>query len=140
MSTVATVCNSFKLELASMATHTPTDTYKIALYTDAAATLNKLTTAYTSAGEVSGTGYTAGGVTLAGLNIVMDGDTAVIDWTTDPSWANASISADTALIYNASRSNKAIAILKFTLASSIAAPFTVQLPAPTAASGTIRLA
>ena len=123
-----------------MAPHTAADTYKIALYTDAAATLSKATTAYTATGEVVGTGYTAGGATLAGLTVTLDADTAILDWTTDPTWAAASITADTALIYNSSRTNKAVAVVKFTSATSTAAPFTVQLPAPTAAAGLVRIA
>lgn len=140
MATTAAICNSFKQELLAMTPHTAADVYKIALYTDAAATLNKSTTAYTATGEVSGTGYTAGGMTLSGFSVTLDTDTAILDWTTDPVWATATITADTALIYNSSRSNKAVAVLKFTSASSTAAAFTVQLPAATAAAGLIRFA
>ena len=140
MSTVAAFCNSFKQELLAMTPHTAADVYKIALYTDAAATLSKSTTAYTATGEVVGAGYTAGGMALTGFSVTMDGDTALLDWTTDPVWATATITADTALIYNSSRTNKAVAVVKFTSASSTAAAFTVQLPAPAAATGVIRIA
>lgn len=138
MATTAAICNSFKQELLAMTPHTAADTYKIALYTDAAATLNKSTTAYTATGEITGTGYTAGGMNLAGFSVTLDTDTAILDWTTDPAWTSATITADTALIYNSSRSNKAVAVLKFTSATSTAATFTVQLPAATAAAGTVR--
>ena len=140
MSTTAAICNSFKQELLAMTPHTAADAYKIALYTDAAATLNKSTTAYTATGEITGTGYTAGGMNLAGFSVTLDTDTAVLDWTTDPAWTSATITADTALIYNSSRSNKAVAVLKFTSATSTAATFTVQLPAATAAAGAVRFA
>ena len=140
MTTTAAFVNSFKQELLAMTPHTAADTYKIALYTDAAATLNKSTTAYTATGEITGTGYTAGGATLAGFSATLDGDTAILDWTTDPTWPSSTITADTALIYNASRSNKAVAVVKFTSASSTAATFTVQLPAPAAATGLVRIA
>ena len=140
MSTSAALCNSFKQEILAMTPHTAADVYKIALYTDAAATLNKSTTAYTATGEVSGAGYTAGGMVLTGFSVTMDGDTAILDWTTDPVWATATITADTALIYNSSRSNKAVAVVKFTSASSTAAAFTVQLPAAAAATGLVRIA
>lgn len=140
MATTAALCNSFKQELLAMTPHTSADVYKIALYTDAAATLNKSTTAYTATGEITGTGYTAGGATLSGFSVTLDGDTAILDWTTDPTWSTATITADTALIYNSSRSNKAVAVLKFTSASSTADTYTVQLPAPTAAAGAIRFA
>ena len=140
MATTAAFCNSFKQELLAMTPHTAADVYKIALYTDAAATLSKSTTAYTATGEVVGAGYTAGGMALTGFSVTMDGDTALLDWTTDPVWATATITADTALIYNSSRTNKAVAVVKFTSASSTAAAFTVQLPAPAAATGLIRIA
>ena len=140
MATTAAFCNSFKQELLAMTPHTAADVYKIALYTDAGATLSKSTTAYTATGEVSGTGYTAGGMALTGFSVTMDGDTALLDWTTDPVWATATITADTALIYNSSRTNKAVAVVKFTSASSTAAAFTVQLPAPAAATCLVRIA
>ena len=140
MATTAALCNSFKQDLLAMTPHTAADVYKIALYTDAAATLSKSTTAYTATGEVSGTGYTAGGMALTGFSVTMDGDTALLDWTTDPVWATATITADTALIYNSSRTNKACVVVKFTSASSTAAAFTVQLPAPAAATGLVRIA
>lgn len=140
MSTAAALCNSFKQEILAMTPHTAADTYKIALYTDAAATLSKSTTAYTATGEVTGAGYTAGGMALSGFSVTLDGDTAILDWTTDPVWATATITADTALIYNSSRTNKAVAVVKFTSASSTGAAFTVQIPAPTSATGLVRLA
>ena len=139
MATTAAFCNSFKQELLAMTPHTAADVYKIALYTDAAATLNKSTTAYTATGEITGTGYTAGGMVLAGFSATLDTDSAILDWTTDPVWTGATITADTALIYNSSRSNKAVAVVKFTSATSTAAPFTVQLPAPAAATAIVKI-
>ena len=139
MSTTAALCNSFKNELLGMATHVSTDVFKIALYTNAAATLDKTTTAYTSAGEITGAGYTAGGMALSGLASSLDTDTGILDFS-DPAWSTATITADTALIYNSSKSNKAVAVLKFTSASSTGATFTVQMPAATAAAGAIRIA
>jgi len=127
MSTAA-VCNSFKQDVLN-GVHQPGDVYKIALYSGAA--LDKTTTAYTATGEVSGTGYTAGGTALSGFTVAASGDTAYIDWTTDPTWPSSSITAaDSALIYNSSRSNKAVAVLTFASSTSIASTFTVQLPAP----------
>jgi hypothetical protein len=140
MASTAAFCNSFKTELLAMTPHTAADVYKIALYTDAASSLSKATTAYTTTGEITGTGYTAGGMNLAGFNATLDTDTAILDWTTDPVWAASSITADTALIYNSSRANKAVAVVKFTSATSTNAAFTVQLPAPTAAGGLVRIA
>lgn len=122
-----------------MTPHTASDTYKIALYTSSA-TLSKSTTAYSATNEVSGAGYSAGGATLSGFSVTTDGDTAILDWTSDPTWAAATITARGAVIYNSTRSNKAVAVLDFgSDFTSTAATFTVQLPAPTACTGTVRI-
>ena len=140
MAITAAICNSFKTELLAMTPHTAADVYKIALYTSAAA-LSKATTAYTATGEVTGTGYTAGGATLAGFAVSLDTDTAVLDWTTDPTWPSSTITARGALIYNSSRTNKSVAVLDFgSDITSTAGTFTVQLPAATAAAGLVRIA
>jgi hypothetical protein len=140
MAITAAICNSFKRELLAMSPHTAADTYKIALF-PSTATLSKATTAYSATGEVTGTGYTAGGQTLVGFGATLDGDTAVLDWTTDPVWTGATITARGALIYNSSRSNAAVAVLDFGAdVSSTNAPFTVTLPAATAAAGLVRIA
>lgn len=140
MAITAAFCNSFKLDLLAMTPHTAADVYKIALFTDAA-TLSKATTAYAATNEASGTGYTAGGATLAGLSATLDGDAAILDWTTDPTWAASSITARGALIYNSSRSNKAVAVLDFGAnITSTNGTFTVTLPAPAAATAVVRIA
>ena len=124
-------CTSAKAEFLN-GIHLSTDTYKIALYTSSA-TLDASTTAYTTTGEVVGTGYTAGGATLSGFNVTTSGTTAILDWTTDPSWANATITARGALIYNASKSNKALCVLDFTSdKTSTDGTFAVTLPTPDA--------
>lgn len=109
MAITSAVCDSYTQELLS-GIHTNTDTYKIALYNSATATLNASTTAYTSTGEASGAGYTAGGMTLSGFATSLDSGVAILDFS-DPTWSNATITADTALIYNSSKSNKAVAVI-----------------------------
>ena len=132
------LCTSFKAEILG-GTHSSADTYKIALYTSAA-TLDASTTAYSATNEVSGTGYTAGGATLSGFSVTTSGTTAILDWTNDPSWANATITARGALIYNSSKSNKAVAVLNFTSdKTSTDGTFTVVLPTPDASNGLIRI-
>lgn len=132
-------CNSFKAELLGMATHQASDVFMIAVYTSAA-TLDKTTTVYSATDEVVGAGYVAGGQALVGFSVTLDGDTAILDWTTDPLWTPATISGAGALIYNATRANRAVAVLDFLgTVTSTAGPFTISLPAPTAASGLIRL-
>lgn len=141
MAITAAICNSYKQELFS-GTHTSAHTYKIALYTSAA-TLSKSTTAYAATNEVSssGTNYSAGGATLSGFSVTLDGDTAILDFTTDPTWATSSITARGALIYNSSAANKAVAVLDFGAdITSTNDTFTVSFPAAAASTGLIRIA
>ena len=139
MAIVTAVCNSFKKEILE-GVHEAADVYKIALYTSAA-TLNKSTTAYSATNEVAGTGYTAGGATLSGYTTALDTDTAYIDWTVDPTWSTATITARGALIYNSTQANKAVATYDFgSDITSTAGTFTVTLPAAAAATATVRVA
>jgi hypothetical protein len=133
MSVTAAVCNSYKEGLFS-GTYTSSDTYMIALYTAAAASLDATTTAYTGAGEITGAGYTAGGIVLSGFTVGLSGNTAYLTWTTNPSWTSATITADTALIYDLSKSNAAVAVLSFTSTSSTNGTWTLVLPAAGATS------
>lgn len=138
MAITQALCNSFKQELLAMAPHEATDVFKIALFT-AAASLSKATTAYSTANESSGTGYVAGGAVLASFSATLDGDVAIIDFA-DPTWANSTITARGALIYNSSRSNKAVAVIDFgSDITSTNGTFTVTLPAPAAATGLIKI-
>lgn len=138
MSIVQNITTSYKAEILQ-GIHDAADTYKIALYTNAA-TLGAATTAYTTANEVIGIGYTAGGVTLSGFNVTTSGTTAILDFTTDPFWENATITARGALIYNSSKSNKAVYVLDFgSDITSTNGTFAITLPAPDAANGLIRL-
>ena len=132
------IATSFKAEILQ-GIHDSADTYKIALYTSAA-TLGATTTAYSATNEVSGTGYTAGGQVLSGFNVTTSGITAILDFTTDPSWANATITARGALIYNSSKSNKAVYVLDFgSDITSTNGTFAITLPTPDATNGLIRL-
>ena len=63
MAITQAMCTSFKSEALQEGHQLATDTIKIALFTSSA-TLNATTTAYSTSNEISGTGYTAGGVTL----------------------------------------------------------------------------
>lgn len=138
MTITAAFPNQAKLD-ALIALCPPGNTYKIALYASTA-TLSKSTTVYTASGEVTGTGYTAGGQTLTGLTQALDTDTAIMDFA-DPTWANSTITARGALIYDASSGNKVRAVLDFgSDIVSTGGPFLVALPAPAAATAVIRIA
>ena len=133
-----TLTTSFKQDILLGVHDLETDTIKMALYL-ATADLGAATTIYTTTGETSGTGYTAGGKTLTGVTVLTSGTTAYVDFA-DPSWDPAAFTARGALIYNASKSNKAIAVLDFGSDKTATTVFTVQMPANTATSALIRIA
>ncbi len=128
MAITTAVCNSYKKEILE-GVHAAADTYKIALYTDAA-TLSAATTAYSSTNEVAnGNGYTTGGATLSGFTSGLADGVAYITFS-DASWSNATITARGCLIYNSSKSNKAVAAFDFGgNITSTNGTFTVDLPA-----------
>ena len=105
------MCTSFKAEILDEGHDLVADTIKIALYTSSAS-LGAGTTAYSTTNEITGTGYTAGGVTLGSKTVDTSGTTAYFD-SADPSWTSASFTANGALIYNDTNSDKAIAVLAF---------------------------
>ena len=132
---------SFKQDLMSPGANLEAQTLKCALY-DNTATLNQNTTAYITANEISdsGTNYTIGGATLTNVTITTDGTTAIFD-ADNVSFANATISAQAALIYNANNSNSAIAVLDFGgVKTSTNGTFELQFPNADATNGLIRIA
>ena len=133
------MCSSFKQQILLGEHDLDTDAIKIALYTSAA-TLSAATTVYSTSDEVVGTGYTAGGNTLTGATVSLTGTTAFVDFS-DTTWSTATITARGALLYNSSKSNKAIAVLDFgSDKTSTAGSFTVQFPANDASSAIVRIA
>jgi hypothetical protein len=118
------------------------DTFKLALYTSSA-TLDASTTAYTTSNEVSssGTNYTAGGLTLTISQVpTSTGTTAFLDFD-DLTFPSATLTANGALIYNATQSNKAVAVLAFGGdKTSTAGNFTIQFPAAAASTAILRIA
>ena len=129
-----TQTTSFKAELYKGIHDLLNDDLFIALYT-ANADLNQSTTEYTSANEVSGGGYTPGGVQLTGVTINASGFTAYVDF--DNVVFNASTTARCALIYNASKGNKSIAVLDFG-SDKTSTNFTITMPSNTASAALIR--
>ena len=138
MALTQSMVTSFKVELFGGIQDLDTDTIKIALFTSAA-TLDAATTAYSTTNEVVGTGYVAGGNTLAGATISSSGTTAFVDFS-DTTWTSATITARGALIYNSSKANRAIAVLDFGAdKTSTAGDFTVQMPTADASNALIRI-
>lgn len=126
-------CGSFRAELlngyhAFSSAYRTADTFKIALYTSTADLDPATTTVYTISGEVTGTGYTAGGVVLVPTAPASSGVIAYESFA-NAQWTSASFTANGALIYNFTQANKAVCILNFggnkTPTGSV---FTVQFP------------
>ena len=134
---------SFKKELLQAVhdfTASTGDVFKIALYTSAAA-LDAATTVYSTSNEVAnGNGYATGGNTLSKVTPTTAGTTAYTDFA-DTTWTNATITANGALIYNSSESNKAVAVLAFGGdKTSTAGDFTIVFPVDNATNAIIRIA
>ncbi len=135
---------SFKVQLLE-GVHdfrTTGDTFKIALYSSSA-DLNSSTTAYTTTGEITGTGYTAGGATLTNVNPTYLGTTAYTNFAA-VTWASSSITARGALIYNttaAGYTNASVMVIDFGMdRSSVDGAFTITFPTVGYQGPLIRLA
>ena len=137
MAITQTTCPSFKVELLTGTHNFSSDTFKIALYTGAA-TLNADTTVYTTSNEVSATGYTAGGNTLTVSTTPTSSGTIAYVSFSNTSWSSA-LTARGALIYNSSKSNKAVAVLDFGADKTSTSTFTVTFPAADATSAIVRI-
>jgi hypothetical protein len=134
MSFTQTQTTSFKAQLYQGIHDLTTDTIKVALYTGAA-TLNEGTTVYTTDNEVTGTGYTAGGVAMTGVTLNSSGYTAYVNF--DNVIFNASVTARGALIYNHSKGDKSVAVLDFG-SDKTSTNFTITMPANTYTTALIR--
>ena len=145
MAISSAICNSFKQEIL-VATHNFTsstgDTFKLALYTSSA-TLGAATTAYAATNEITntaGSAYSAGGQDLTSTTPVLDSSTAVCDFN-DISWTSASFTANGCLIYNSSKSNKAVCAIAFGSDKTVTTgTFTIQFPTADASNAIIRIA
>ena len=137
MAITQTFVDTFKTEIAKGTHDFEDDTFKIALYTSSA-TLDASTLAYTASGEVTGAGYSAGGTTLTGGAVTFD-TKGLIDFD-DAVWSGSTISAAGALIYNSSKSDKAVCVMDFGgTQSSSSSTFTAAFPAVTATTSIIRI-
>lgn len=123
------------------------DTFKAALYLTTA-TVNASTTAYSSTNEVSGTNYTAGGVTVTNAtaptstNASATAGTAY--WTPSASITYTNVTLTTAfdcvLIYNSTQSDKAVSVHTFGSQTITAGTFTLTMPSNTTSTALLRLA
>lgn len=149
MANTQSMCTSFMQEVLT-ATHNFTtgtgDTFKAALYL-ASATYNASTTAYSTTGEVTGTNYTAGGVTVTNGTSPLSTNTSatagVAYWTPTASLTYTNVTLTTAfdavLIYNSTKSNKAVSVHTFGSQTVTAGTFTLTMPSNTTSTALIRL-
>ena len=149
MANTQSMCTSFMQQLLT-ATHdfTPStgDTFKAALY-EATATYNAATTAYSTSGEVTGAGYSAGGVTVTNgtspLSTNSSATAGVAYWTPSASISYSNVTLTTAfdavLIYNSSKSNKAVSVHTFGSQTVTAGTFTLTMPTNNTTDALIRL-
>lgn len=143
MAITQALCTSFKVEILQGIhnfTASTGDVFKLALYTSSA-TLGASTTVYSSTNEVANSGtYTAGGGALTNITPTSSGTTAFLDFA-DISFTSATITARGALIYNSSKSNRAVAVLDFGSDKiSTTGTFTVQFPTADATNAIVRIA
>lgn len=121
---------------------TTADSLKAALYL-ASATVNASTTAYSATNEVSGTGYTAGGVAVTNATPPSTSGTTGF-WTPSASIVFTTVTLTTAfdcvLLYNSTQANKAISVHTFGSQTITAGTLTLTMPTNDATNALIRLA
>jgi hypothetical protein len=125
---------------------TTADTFKAALYLTSA-TVNAATTVYSSTGEVSGAGYTAGGVTVTNATVPAATNTSatagVAYWTPSASITYTSVTLSTAfdavLIYNSTQADKAVSVHTFGSQTITAGTFTLTMPTNDTSTALLRL-
>ena len=155
MANTQSMCTSFMGELMT-ATHnfgvapiraaTTADTFKAALYL-ASATINASTTAYSATGEVTGTNYTAGGVSVTNATAPIATNSSVTAgvayWTPSASITYTTVTLSTAfdcvLIYNSTQSNKAVSVHTFGSQTITAGTFTLTMPSNSTTTALLRL-
>ena len=145
------MCTSFKVEILGgvHAIGTPPtrattakDTFKAALF-EATASLGAGTTAYSTSGEVSGVGYSAGGITVTNATAPASTGTTAY-WTPSASLTYSSVTLTTAfdavLIYNSSQGDKAVAVYTFGSQTVTSGNFILTMPTNDATTALLRIA
>ena len=156
MANTQAVCDTFRVDLLNgthafgtqgangVRTVTTKDVFKAALYF-ATATINRSTTVYTTTGEGTGTGYTAGGTTVTNATVPANtGGTGIVAfWTPSASfsWAGLTMAAfDAVLLYNSSNTaGNAVAAFTFGSQTITAGTFTLTMPTNDLTTGLIRI-
>lgn len=145
------MCTSFKTEILNgihafgttvVRGATTKDSFKAALFL-VSATINASTTAYSSTGEVTGAGYSAGGIAVTNGNAPSSSGTTAF-WTPSASLVYSSVTLSTAfdavLIYNSTQGDKAVSVHTFGSQTVTAGTFTLTMPTNDASNALIRIA
>lgn len=145
------VCTSFKVEILNgihafgttvVRGATTKDSFKAALFL-VSATINAATTAYSSTGEVTGTGYTAGGIAVTNATAPTSTGTTAF-WTPSASLVYTTVTLSTAfdcvLIYNSTQGDKAVSAHTFGSQTVTAGTFTLTMPTNDATNALLRVA
>ena len=155
MANTASLCTSFLGEVLT-ATHnfgvapiraaTTADTFKAALYLTSA-TIDASTTVYSSTGEVTGTNYSAGGVTITNATAPASTNSSstagVAYWTPSASISYTNVTLTTSfnamLMYNSTQSNKAVGVYTFGNQTITAGTFALTMPSNTTSAALLRI-
>lgn len=155
MANTQSMCTTFMGELltsthnfgvAPVRASSAADTFKAALYLTTA-TIDANTSVYSGINEVSGTGYSPGGVTVLGATVPAQTNTSatagVAYWTPSASITYTSVTLSTAfdcvLIYNSTQSNKAVSVHTFGSQTVSSGTFTLTMPSNTTSTALLRL-
>lgn len=144
------MCTSFKVEILGgvhaigtppTRASTAKDTFKAALYL-ASASLGAGTTAYNASGEVSGAGYSAGGITVTNATAPTSSGTTAY-WTPSASLTYSAVTLTTAfdavLIYNSTQGDKAVAVYTFGSQTVTAGNFILTMPTNDSSTALMRI-
>ena len=151
MANTQAIATSFKTEILKgihalgtsvVRAGTGADTIKAALFL-ASASLGAATTTYSTSGEVSGTNYTAGGVTVTNANAPANSGTTAY-WTPSASlsWTTVTLSTafDAVEFYNSTQGDKTIGVYTFGSQTITAGNFSLSMPTNDASTGLLRIA
>lgn len=124
--------NNFVADLTGGVHDFAADVFKVALYT---VEQTEALAAYTATSEVSGGNYVAGGKIATVLSDVLNGRTRIIRLN-PVVFVNVTLTCRSLLLYNTSKSNKALAVLTTGVASVSANDLTINMPNPMFTIGT----
>lgn len=116
------------------------DTFKGALYLTSA-TIGPSTATYTSTGEVTGAGYTAGGVAFTfGAAPSVSGDSGIVTPSASLTFTGVTIGpTDAVLMYNSSQGDKSVGVYTFGAVTVVAGNLTLTMPVNAAGTALIEI-